>query len=79
MTPIPDEIVSFFRDVLQCDGFDLTTDTNPDDLLGWDSLNHIALMVETECRFGVSFEPHDIEAVHRVGDLIDILHAKQAL
>lgn len=70
------EIEDIFRFVL-CDGtLRLTPDSTPDDLPDWDSMNHIALVVEAECRFGVVFEPDEIESFQSVGDLVAAILAK---
>ena len=75
---VPAEIADIFRHILRDDALELTPNTTPDDVPGWDSMNHIALVVEAECRFGVTFEPDDIDALHSVGDLIAAIVAKQA-
>ncbi len=75
--PVPPEIADIFRCVLHDDTLELTPRTTPDDLPGWDSMNHIALVVEAECRFGVLFEPEEIDAMHSVGDLIAAVRAKR--
>ena len=39
---------------------------------------HIALVVEAECRFGITFQAAEIEALQRVGDLLRLIEAKRA-
>ncbi len=75
---VPPEIADIFRFVLRDDTLELTPRTTPDDVPAWDSMNHIALVVEAECRFGVLFEPEEVDAVHSVGDLIAAVRAKRA-
>ena len=77
MLSVPSEIAEIFRYVLRDDGLQLTSTSTPDDVPGWDSMNHIALVVEAECRFGVSFEADEIDSFHSVGDLIAAILAKQ--
>lgn len=74
---VPAEIAEIFRAVLRDDALEVTSNTTPDDVPGWDSMNHIALVVEAECRFGVEFDPDDIDSMHSVGDLIAVIVAKQ--
>ena len=71
------EIAEIFRFILGEPEVELTPHTTQDDLSRWDSMNHIALVVEAECRFGVMFEPAEIDAVHSVGDLIAAIRTKQ--
>ena len=75
---VPPEIADIFRFVLHEEALELTPRTTPDDLPNWDSMNHIALVVEAECRFGVLFEAEEIDAVRSVGDLIAAIRSKQA-
>ena len=74
---VPREIADIFRHVLHDDTLELTLRTTPDDVPSWDSMNHIALVVEAECRFGVEFEPDEIDAFRSVGDLIAAILAKR--
>jgi acyl carrier protein len=46
-----------FRQVLDDDSIDLKPSMTADDVDGWDSMNHIFIVVEIEKRFGVSFRP----------------------
>ncbi len=75
--PVPPEIAEIFRHVFRDPDLRLTARTTPDDVPGWDSMNHIALVVEAECRFGVTFEVEEIDALRSVGELIAAIHAKQ--
>ena len=78
MLSVPSEIADIFRFVLRDNALEVTPRTTPDDVPGWDSMNHIALVVEAECRFGIAFEPDEIDTFHSVGDLIAAILAKQA-
>jgi acyl carrier protein len=70
------EVEAIFRYVMRDGGLAVTPDTTPDDLPDWDSMNHLALVVEAECRFGPMFEPEEIETFHSVGDPIAAILAK---
>lgn len=71
------EVTAILRDVLDDPRIELTADTVAADVPGWDSMAHIALVVEVECRFGVTFHAAEIEALHRVGDLVRLIEAKR--
>ena len=79
MLSVPSEIAEIFRQVLHDDALELTPRTTQDDVPGWDSMNHIALVVEAECRFGIEFEPDEIDNFHSVGDLIAAIMAKRGV
>jgi acyl carrier protein len=72
------EITDVVRQVLEDRTIELNPDTAIDDLAGWDSMNHIAILVETECRFDVTFELQDIDAMPTVGHLLRLVQAKRS-
>ncbi|MBW4089942.1 MAG: acyl carrier protein [Proteobacteria bacterium] len=76
--PVLAEVTAILREVLDDPEIDLTPDTVAADVPGWDSMAHIALVVETECRFGIAFQAAEIEALHRVGDLVRLVEAKRS-
>lgn len=74
-----DELTDIFRLVLDEPELTLTENTTADDVPGWDSMTHIALLVETECRFGITFQAAELEALQRVGDLLRLIEAKRGV
>ena len=50
------EITDVVRQVLEDRTIELAPDTAMGELAGWDSMNHIAILVEAECRFDVVFD-----------------------
>jgi acyl carrier protein len=73
------DVAAVFRAVLLHPDLDLTLATPLENIDGWDSMSHIAVMVELECRFGLTLEPHEIEAVQTVGDVVRTIGARCAL
>lgn len=47
-----------------------------DQVDGWDSLNHIRLMLKIQSEFGVKFSSGQISSLQNVGELANILVAK---
>ena len=72
------ELTEILRSVLDDPALTVTRDTVAEDVPGWDSMAHIALVVEAECRFGITFQAAEIEALQRVGDLLRLIEAKRA-
>ncbi len=72
------ELTDILREVVDDPELILTRDSAAADVAGWDSMAHIALVVETEARFGITFQAAEIEALRRIGDLIDLIAAKRA-
>lgn len=77
--PVFAEVTQIFRAVLNQPELELTPRSTADDVMGWDSMTHIALVVEAECRFGVEFQIAEVEALQSVGELIRAIEAKRAL
>ena len=71
------DVTAIFRDLLHDPSLELTPGSSPDDVPGWDSMTHIALVVEAECRFGVQFRVGEIEGLHTVGDFVRSISAKR--
>jgi len=69
-------LTALFREVFADDGLVLTPATAAADVPGWDSMNHITVVVETERRFGVKFRTTEIEEVKNVGDFIALIAKK---
>jgi acyl carrier protein len=42
----------------------------------WDSMNHIALVVEAECRFGIEFRTSEIEDLKSISELVRAIETK---
>jgi acyl carrier protein len=72
------EIIDVVRQVLENHTIEVTPETPMDEMFGWDSMNHIAILVEAECRFDVVFELVDIEAIPTVGHLMRLIQAKRS-
>lgn len=77
-SPILSDLTGILREVLDDPDLVLTPETSAADIPGWDSMAHIALVVEVECRFGIQFQAAEIEALRQVGDLVALIAAKRA-
>lgn len=76
-----DEIIgtlkSVFQKVLEEKDITITRDLTAQDIEKWDSLRHIQLISEVEKTFGIKFKLREIMNMNNVGDLIDLIDAKQ--
>ena len=77
-TEIYDELNTVFRQVLEDDTIELTPATTAEDVEGWDSMNHIFIVVELEKRFGVKFQAAEMEELKNVGELATLVKQKLA-
>jgi acyl carrier protein len=72
------EITDVVRQVLENRTIELASDTEMGDMAGWDSMNHIAILVEAECRFDLVFDLVELDAITTVGHLVRLIQSKRA-
>jgi acyl carrier protein len=65
-----------FRQVLDDENIVLSPEMTADDVEGWDSMNHIFIVVEIEKRFGVKFQAAEMEELKNVGELAALVRKK---
>jgi acyl carrier protein len=65
-----------FRETLDLDDLVLTPQLTARDVEGWDSLNHILLVVAVEQKFGIKFSTGEIDGLENVGQFIDLIERK---
>jgi acyl carrier protein len=70
-------LTEIFRDVLDDDSVKLRMDTTADDIEGWDSFNHINILVAAEGHFSVKFRTAEIEELRNVGDFVHLIAQKK--
>ena len=73
-----DTLNAVFRQVLEDDSIELTPTTTAEDVDGWDSMNHIFIVVELEKRLGVKFQAAEMEELKNVGELVSLVQHKLA-
>lgn len=73
---IQDRVLKVFREVFQAPDLAIHERTKAADVAGWDSLNHINLVLALEEEFAVSFTAHEIGSMADVGDLYAALERK---
>ena len=72
------ELTDIFRTVLDDDTLVLRPETTAAEIPGWDSMNHITIVVEAEQHFGIKVRTSEIEALRNVGDFVSLIAAKKA-
>jgi acyl carrier protein len=65
-----------FQEVFDDDLIRLTPELSAKDVDGWDSLNHIRLMLTIEKAFKIKFSTSEIGKLENVGDLVDLIEAR---
>ena len=62
-----------FRDVFDDETITVNDQTTSDDIDGWDSMEHINLIVAVEMEFGMKFTIGESTSMHNVGEMADII------
>ena len=73
---ISPELKKVILSQLNLDDFDLHDTTIAPDVPGWDSLNHINIIVAVEEAFKVKFKSMELLKLKQVGDLQKLLDSK---
>ena len=75
-----DQLVSqaqvIFREVLDSPDLVLTDDLTAPKVEGWDSLNHVTLVMTLEEQFKVKFTTREVMGWQNVGQMLDCLQTK---
>jgi len=74
-----DKLKSVFQKVLEENDITITREMTAQNIEKWDSLRHIQLISEVERAFGIKFKLREVLSMKNVGDLIDLIHAKQGM
>jgi acyl carrier protein len=54
----------------------ITAESSPQSIESWDSMQHLNLVLAIEERFGVQFEPEEIEEMKNVGAAVALVEKK---
>jgi acyl carrier protein len=74
----PDErqIVQVIADVLNLPLAQVTPELSPQDAEGWDSVQHLNLVLAIEQAFGIQLAPEEIEQMQSVGAIFKIVRQR---
>jgi acyl carrier protein len=70
------ELKAVILEQLKLDDYDLQDDTIAAQVPGWDSLNHLNIIIAVEKKFGIKFKGRGSLPVNCVGDLQKIIDSK---
>lgn len=56
----------------------VTAESSPQTIESWDSVQHLNLVLALEERFGVQFEPEDIEEMKNIGAVATLVEKRQS-
>ncbi len=75
-TEILSQVREILADVLDLPDLAVTEQTTAENVEGWDSFNHINIVVAVESKFGIKFHTAEVEELRNVGDLVDLIEKK---
>lgn len=70
------KLTELFRDLFSDDDIRLLPTTTAADIDGWDSFNHISIIVAVETLFGIHLDTREIERLQNVGAMVEIIKTK---
>ena len=73
---ITDELKRVILTTLKLDDWDIKAETLASQVPGWDSLNHVNVILAVEKHFSVRFKPIEILRLKNIGDLQKLVSAK---
>ncbi len=73
---ISQELKKVILNELNLVDFDLQDETTAPEVPGWDSLNHVNIIVAVENNFDVKFKSYEVLRLKNVGDLQKLLNSK---
>lgn len=73
-----EQVVSIMAMELDVDESVLTQAATPDEILSWDSLKLLNIVVSLEQEFGIEIDPPDVERMVSVGDILNLVAEKKA-
>jgi len=73
-----DEVRQIASDIFGVPAELITMESSPQTIENWDSMQHLNLVVALEERFGVQFDPEDIEQMTSVGAVAALVEKLQS-
>ena len=70
------EVISILSDLFNVSPEELGPESSQDTVEGWDSLQHINIVLDVEQRFNITLSPTEIEEMLTVQDIVDIVNKK---
>lgn len=71
------KLTDIFRDVFDDDEIAIRPETTAEDIIEWDSLSHIQLLVAIEKAFdGVKFNTGEVANLKNVGEMVEVIKHK---
>jgi acyl carrier protein len=73
---VKQRLSGIFREIFQQPGLELHDSLTTKDVPGWDSIQHLNLVMAVEREFGMSLTTRDVRSMQNVGDLMTLVETK---
>jgi acyl carrier protein len=73
---VTEELKRVILSVLKLDDWDITDETVAPQVPGWDSLNHVNVILAIEAHFHIRFKPIEVLKLKSIGDLQRLVTSK---
>ena len=70
-------LTQLFQDLFSDDSIVLNPNMTAADIDGWDSFNHLSVIVAVETQFGIKMTTREIDALKNIGDIVTTIQQKQ--
>lgn len=68
------EIIEIMSKVFEIEVSDISENASQKEIMKWDSLQHLNLIVEIEDRYDISIDPEDIAVMVSIEKIIEVLN-----
>ena len=72
---VREKLENLFREIFADETLELTMDSGPDDIPGWDSLSQVLLIEEAERMFDVSLPLETVFEIRTFGDFVRLIES----
>ena len=73
---IYEKLNELFRELFSNDDIVLKPETTAEDVEGWDSFNHLSVIVAVETRFGIKMKTSELDGLANVSALVSAIQTK---
>lgn len=73
---IYEKLKSAILDELKIGEYEITAETQANQIPGWDSLNHMNVILSIEKSYGIRFSAYDVLRCNNIGDLQNLIDRK---
>jgi acyl carrier protein len=70
------EVRGIAADIFQVDAGLLQAASSPDQVEAWDSVQHLNLVLALEGKYGIAFDPEEMEQMKNLGEIASLVTTK---